>query len=62
MQKDIETRWVYCPKCGKRIKVKIRNDTKLFHYILYCTWCKKESLINLENFEIRIVQEDDTRK
>ncbi|WP_295288863.1 cysteine-rich KTR domain-containing protein [uncultured Catenibacterium sp.] len=51
MNKD--EKWVLCPLCGNKTRVKLRKDTLLFHFPLFCPKCKKESLIDAKNYIIR---------
>ncbi len=39
----------------------IREDTKLFHFLLFCPKCKNERLINLEKFRIAQLSEPDAK-
>ena len=36
--------WVICPICNNKTRIKIRKDTQLKNFPLYCPKCKKESL------------------
>lgn len=38
--------FIVCPECGKLTKTKVRADTVLIKFPLFCTWCKKEYLID----------------
>ncbi len=38
--------FVICPKCGKQTKVKIKPDTVLKRFPLFCPWCKRETMID----------------
>ena len=38
-------KWVYCPVCGNKTRVRLRKDTVLLHFPLFCPKCKKESLM-----------------
>jgi transcription elongation factor Elf1 len=51
---------VICPKCKRKTSVKIRNDTGLRNYPLYCKLCKKITVINAKHGRIRIINEPDT--
>ena len=31
-----QTEWVYCPVCGNKTRDRIREDTVLINYPLYC--------------------------
>lgn len=38
---------IYCPVCNNKTRLKIREDTILEHFPLFCPKCKKETLINI---------------
>ena len=42
-----------------KTRIKIRKDTQLKNFPLYCPKCKKESLICVNNFKIEIIKEPD---
>ena len=33
--------WVYCPVCGNKTRLRLREDTVLTHFPLFCPKCKK---------------------
>ena len=37
----ISQQWVMCPVCGNKTRTKIRKDTKLINFPLYCPKCKE---------------------
>lgn len=51
--------WIKCPICENKTRLKMRNDTVLKNFPLYCPKCKKESLIEVKNMEIKIIKEPD---
>ena len=51
----IKSEWVLCPVCGSKTRDRIREDTVLINYPLYCPKCKQESLINAEKLKITTV-------
>lgn len=51
--------WVPCPICGGKTRTKVREDTVLRHFLLYCPKCRRETLINLKDQQITIVTEPD---
>ena len=53
-----ETQWIKCPKCGEKTRVKIKETTVMKDFPLFCSWCKKETLIHVENFIIEEVKKD----
>ena len=47
-----ETEWILCPICGGKTRDKIRKDTVMKNYPIFCPKCKKEILIDVKNFNI----------
>lgn len=39
-----KTEWILCPVCGSKTRNKIREDTVLRNYPLYCPKCRQESM------------------
>ncbi len=44
--------WIKCPRCGNKTRLKMRSDTKIENFPLYCPKCKQESLIKVEKLKI----------
>ncbi len=57
----INQQWVMCPVCDNKTRIKIRKDTELINFPLYCPKCRKESLINVKNQKVSIVKEPDAK-
>ena len=53
----METEWILCPICGNKTRLKMRNDTIIKNFPLYCPKCKKESLIEVKNMQVKVVKE-----
>ena len=56
----IRTEWVLCPVCRNKTRDKIRDDTVLKNYPLYCPKCKQETLIEAKKLQIAVIKEPDT--
>ena len=54
-----KTEWILCPICNSKTRDRIREDTVLKNYPLYCPKCKKETLIEVEKLHITIIKEPD---
>ncbi len=48
--------WILCPVCGSKTRNKIRKDTVLENYPLYCPKCRQERLIKVAAVVIASVQ------
>ncbi len=53
------TKWIRCPVCQNKTRDRIREDTVLFRFPLYCPKCKQETLIKVKNFCITVIKEPD---
>ena len=53
--------WVYCPLCGNKTRNKIREDTILKNYPLYCPKCRQETLIEVTNLKMTVIAEPDAQ-
>ena len=51
--------WILCPACGGKTRDKIRTDTVLINYPLYCPKCKQEVLIEAKNLQVTVIKETD---
>lgn len=47
-------RWLICPLCKRKTKIRILPETVLLHFPLYCTHCKKEVVISVVNDNLMI--------
>ena len=52
----IRTEWILCPVCRNKTRDKIRDDTVLKNYPLYCPKCKQETLIEAKNLQIAVIK------
>lgn len=59
IMKNIKIEWILCPVCGSKTRDRIREDTIIKNYPLYCPKCKKETLIGAENLQIIVITEPD---
>jgi len=58
MQKE-NMKWLLCPLCGNKTRNKIREDTILKNYPLYCPKCKQEVLIEAKDLQVNVIKEPD---
>jgi len=54
-----EVEWVQCPICSSKTRVKIRGDTILKNFPLFCLKCKSETMVHAENMKIPVIRESD---
>ena len=61
MDVNDRTEWVRCPVCGNKTRNRIREDTELKNYPLFCPKCKQETLIEAKNLKVTVIQEPDAK-
>ena len=52
-----QEKWLLCPVCGNKTRLKLREDTVLEKFPLFCPKCKQETLIN-----VRQISESQTHR
>nr|WP_330367929.1 cysteine-rich KTR domain-containing protein [Anaerostipes caccae] len=50
-----------CPICQSKTRLRIRSDTEMRHFPLYCPKCKQETLINVQQMNILVIKEPDAQ-
>ena len=51
-------RWVLCPKCGAKTRLKLLPETELKFFPLFSPKCRRESIINAKHCIIETKQPD----
>ena len=51
--------WVLCPVCNNKTRTKIRKDTELVNFPLFCPKFKKENLVTIKIGITNIIKEPD---
>ena len=57
----IHSEWLLCPICGNKTRTKVREDTTLQNYPLFCPKCKQETLVNVQQMNITVIKEPDAK-
>ena len=57
----MKTEWIFCPICGGKTRNRIREDTILENFPLYCPKCKQETLIEIKKLNITVIKEPDAK-
>ena len=51
-----KSKWIVCPVCGSKTRNKIREDTELKNFPLFCPKCKQETLVNVKGLKYHSYQ------
>lgn len=52
----MKTEWIRCPVCGNKTRSRIREDTVLKNYPLYCPKCRQETLVEAKNLQVTVIK------
>ena len=55
------TEWIICPVCKSKTRTKVREDTILENFPLFCPKCKQESLVRVEQLNMSVIKEPDAK-
>lgn len=47
--------WVLCPICNSKTRIKVRPDTVLENFPLFCPKCKRETIISIKWHDKQLV-------
>ena len=53
--------WIFCPICDNKTRMKIREDTEIKNFPLYCPKCRQESLINVNSLKVVVMKVPDAQ-
>ncbi len=54
---QLEMDWIKCPICGGKTHNKVREDTEMKKFPLFCPKCKQETLIDVKNLTVTVHKE-----
>ena len=53
--------WILCPICGNKTRIRVREDTELRNFPLFCPKCKQEMIVNVKQLNITTIIEPDAK-
>lgn len=56
-----DTKWILCPVCNNKTRIRIRGDTVLENFPLFCPKCKQETIINVKQLNMSVIKEPDAK-
>ena len=56
-----DEKWVLCPACGAKTRLRLLQRTVLRDFPLFCPKCKRESIINARSFQIELADQPHTK-
>lgn len=56
MDTNVKTDWIYCPICKKKTRDRVREDTVMSNFPLFCPKCKHECLVKINGFRMTVIE------
>lgn len=56
-----DEKWVLCPFCSEKTRVRLLQRTVLQNFPLFCPKCRQECIIHARNFQIEILDQPDAK-
>ena len=56
-----EEKWLLCPICGAKTRLRLLQRTVLWDFPLFCPKCRQERIINAQNYQIEIIDQSDAK-
>lgn len=53
--------WILCLVCNNKTRTKIRKETVLQNFPLFCPKCKQETIINVIQMNMTVINEPDAQ-
>ncbi|NLA27586.1 MAG: conjugal transfer protein [Firmicutes bacterium] len=50
-----KSNWLLCPVYKNKTRIKLRQDTMLMNFPLFCPKCKKETLVNVQQLNMLVI-------
>lgn len=54
-------KWLLCPVCQSKTRLRVSDDTILENFPLYCPKCKQETLISVRQLNMSVIKEPDAQ-
>ena len=61
VMRETDEKWVLCPICGAKTRLRLLQRTVLKDFPLFCPKCRQERIINARNFQIEIIDQPDAK-
>ena len=58
---DPEEKWMLCPICKAKTRLRLLRRTVLRDFPLFCPKCRQERIINVKNFKTEIISQPDAK-
>jgi len=53
--------WLLCPVCKSKTRIRLRQDTALINFPMFCLKCKQETLVNDQQLNMSVIKEPDAK-
>lgn len=53
--------WLLCPICKNKTRIRVRKDTVLQNFPLFCPKCRIHIVVNVQKLHLTVIKEPDTK-
>lgn len=57
----MKEKWLLCPSCQSKTRVRLRENTELKNFLLFCPKCRQKLLISVKQFHTIIIKGPDAQ-
>lgn len=57
----VKMQWAYRSVCDNKTRLKVREETELKNFSLFCPKCKNETLVDVKGFKMTIIKDPDAK-
>lgn len=54
-------RWLLCPICNKKTRLKVLENTNIDNFPLFCPKCMQETIINVKQMNMTVIKAPDAQ-
>lgn len=53
--------WLLCPICKNKTRIRVREDTVLQNFPLFCPKCKRQIVVDIQKLHLTVIKEPDAK-
>ena len=53
--------WLLCPICKNKTRIRVRKDTVLQNFPLFCPKCRIQIVVNVQKLHLTVIKEPDAK-
>lgn len=53
--------WLLCPICKNKTRIRVREDTVLQNFPLFCPKCRRQIVVDVQKLHLTVIKEPDAK-